>query len=78
MTFIGTLLIILPDVANTSPPVLFFTSNLSVTAPVEVDAIAILVRLIYLGGSSALAYTRKPGSEIFLIPLITLFAFRSI
>ena len=54
---------------------LFLRATLSVTTPVEVDTIAIPSPFNTLGSSSALAYTRKPGFEILLIPLITLSPF---
>ena len=57
--------------ANTSPPKEFFLAFLSVIIPLDVEITAIPKSFKTLGSSSALTYTRNPGLEILLSPVIT-------
>ena len=62
--------------ANTSPPTLSFLASLSVTIPWLVERIAIPKPPSTLGSSSLPAYTRRPGFEILLSPVM-IFSFLS-
>ena len=63
--------------AKTSPPTLSFLASLSVITPLFVEMIAVPKPPRTFGSSSLPAYTRRPGLEILLRPVM-IFSFLSL